>query len=278
MRNLLEKYLPLHAIADEGQGGEGSGEGNADDTNGGEGEITTLLGADDEEVGDGDGDVDDENEQSENDEKPDGDSDESGEGNDDGEDDDDAEYEDDPELTDEENQQKREEFDAEKAKKKEEAKSKKDEVDPASYEIDVPEGFVLDPELETQFREFGAKKKLTQEDMNELSGMQMKIREKAVADAVDMQKGWVKSLREDKEIGGKSLDANLGAARQVIKDVFVPYDKGFQKMLNSTGLGSYPPFVKGMVKVSELMGEAGIITGKGGAGDESTEDVLYGKT
>lgn len=268
MKTLLEKYSPNYGKEDEAGG-----------------DVDLLLGAaDDDETNEGEGDVEGQGDEADKQadvadgEKAGGEADGEGDGEGESKDvyDPEAVYEDDSELSTEENAAKKVEFEASQAEKAEKAKDK--EVDPSSYKIEAPEDFNIDPDVEKQFREFGAKRKFTQDDMNELTSMQTALREKTVAEAVKMQKGWVKSLKEDKEIGGQSLDKNLSKAKKVINDVFIPLDANFKAMLNSTGLGTYPPFVKGMVQIGAMMSEAGVITGDTATGDETAESVLYGKT
>ncbi len=247
-------------------------DGEASETEASEGAEDTLLGGDGDTDGDGGDGADD-------DEGADDGGDGGGEDDDDDDGEADAEYEDDPELSDEENAEKKKEFDdakAEAAKAKGDKANKDEPVDPASYEITVPDGFNLDEDLEKEFRKFSAKRKFTQEDVDELTGIQKRLVSKQAEGIANLKKTWVKDLKADKEFGGQAFDANAGACRHIIDNVFVPVDPNFKSMLNSTGLGSYPGFVKGMKRIADALGEAGVKLGGKNSGDDSMEEVLYG--
>ena len=250
MNKLLEKYLmPLRAP--EAEGGAPAAAPAGDAPAGDVAPVETLLGGDGD-VGDDAGDLD-----------PAG-----GAGDGEGEP---AEYVDDPALTPEENATKKTEFEAAKAEK---AKTKDEPVDPASYVINLGEGESLDPVVEKEFRDYAASKKLSQKDIDTLTGMQRKVQAEGMKRLAENVEKWGKEIRSDKEIGGPDFKANTAAARLAIKTFFPPT---MTAVFNQTGLGSYPDFVKGMVRIGKLMGENGVMPGGATSDRESAVDILYGK-
>ena len=178
-----------------------------------------------------------------------------------------AEYVDDPALTPEQNAEKKAAFDKEKSDK---AADKP--IDPASYKITLAEGESLAPEVEKEFREYAASKKLSQEDIDKLTGMQRAVQKAAAQRLADNVEKWGGELRADKEVGGPLFKENMAAARLAVKNFF---PASLRPVLNQTGLGQYPDFVRGMVRIGKLMKETGTMPG-GVAEQQTTAEVLYG--
>lgn len=274
MKNLLQKY-GIHSVLRDG---EGSGSGGADDIEtiaGGVDKVDDGDGDGDEQDGDdGDGDGEDKSSEEDEDGTVDGE-----DKSDKGGDDTDDEYVDDPNLTDEENAAAKKEHDDAKAAAdadKDKDKKEGDGLKADEYLINAPEGANLDDETEATFRSFAEKKKLAQSDVDELVGIQTKLMEKQAEATAELVKQWGQELRADKTIGGPEFDKNQALARKTVDALFVPHDANFKAMMKQTGLGNYPPFVKGMIQIGTLFDEAGIVLG--GVVDEPQdhETILYG--
>lgn len=180
-----------------------------------------------------------------------------------------AEYVEDPAKTPEENAAAKEAFDKAKTDKAKDAP-----IDPASYTFEPLPGETLDPVVEGEFRKWAAEKRLSQDDVNNLTGMQRKLSEESAKRLADNVGKWGDELRADKEVGGPDFKQNTAAARLAIKTFFPP---SLVPVLNKTGMGSYPDFVRGMVRIGKLMGEHSIVPGGGGT-KESAVDILYPET
>lgn len=184
-----------------------------------------------------------------------------------------AEYVADPALSEADNAAKKAEFDAAKTEV-DKAKLEADKpMDPAGYKIELREGEALDPEIDKEFRDYAAGKKLSQEEVDKLTGFQRKVMERQAANLAANVESWGKDLRADKEIGGKDFDLNCSFAVKA-RDAFFPPE--MKEVFNSTGLGNYPAFVKGMVRIGKAMSEAGIVPGGATAQSESKVSILYG--
>lgn len=189
-----------------------------------------------------------------------------------------AEYVEDPDKSSEENAAAKAEHDKtkpaedDKGEKKDE---KKDEapIDPTSYEFEVPEGFELDPSIDKEFREFAAERKLSNDDVKALTDMQLRMYAKQSEQHAATVEKWGEDLKSDKEIGGRDLDANLAKAREA-RNAF--FDDEAKALLEKTGLGNHPVFVKGFVRIGKVMGEAGTLPGKGAGGNTTILQNLYG--
>ncbi|WP_299078675.1 hypothetical protein [uncultured Paraglaciecola sp.] len=261
-------------ITYEGEDESGSGETGAGEGVGLGGETFSEDGEDkDGETKDGDDGEASEAKSGEQDGDDDGD-DKSG----DGDDDLDEDYVDDPDKTEEENAEARAAHEKEREEKKKTAEEDEDALKAEDYTIETPDGFQLDTEIETEFRTFAEERKMSQEDVDTLVTMQRKMQEKAAVAHATQIKEWGQELKADKVVGGPNYNKTINAGIKVVEDVFVPFDKNFKAILNQTGFGVYPPFVKGMARLGEMMSEAGIITGKETQAEQTHEEILYGNS
>ena len=71
------------------------------------------------------------------------------------------------------------------------------------------------------------------------------------------QQQWRNEVVNDKEIGGQALAENLGYAAKVL-DTFAPDLRG---VLDETGLGNHPAFVKAFVKIGKAISEDRLVGG-----------------
>lgn len=143
-----------------------------------------------------------------------------------------------------------------------------------AFKLEVPDGFELNKAIEGQFRTFAAKRGLDQEAVNELRGMQLKMYEEQQTAFAEQVAGWGESIKADKELGGPSIDAKMGKAGAAINEFFSP---DVASMLDKTGLGNHPEFVRGFYRIGLAMGEMPTFRANANAGGrENILDVLYG--
>ncbi len=86
---------------------------------------------------------------------------------------------------------------------------------------------------------------------------------------------WSAALKADAEIGGKDFDKNLQRAQRAIARFGSP---ALKQLLNVTGLGNHPEFVRFALKAGHMVQEDGTALGAptGASGKKSTADVFYG--
>lgn len=87
---------------------------------------------------------------------------------------------------------------------------------------------------------------------------------------------WVNMTKSDPEIGGQHFPATLQAAARARAEFFNPE---FNKMLEDTGLGNHPEFVRAWAKVGQRMGQGPLVNPGGGTvpdGRKSNAEVMYG--
>ncbi len=139
---------------------------------------------------------------------------------------------------------------------------------PEAYQLSYPEGYQLDESVLGQatgmFKELG----LTQEQAQKLvefdaqrmaQANSPQAQEAAQAAALEAHNkqvdGWVDSLKSDNEFGGAKFEENVGIAQKAMTSYGSPE---LTQLLDETGLGSHPLFVKLMHKVGRDLGEGSL--------------------
>lgn len=129
-------------------------------------------------------------------------------------------------------------------------------------EFKLPEGFVADPEVTTEFKTAAKELKLTQEQAQKLVDMQTKLvtkQDKAIQDQWKAtQDEWRSKSESDKEFGGKDFKANVGIAKTALDKFGTPELKA---AINSTGMGNHPELIRFFYKVGKAISEDKVVPG-----------------
>lgn len=152
---------------------------------------------------------------------------------------------------------------------------------PEKYDLKLPEGSLLQAKAIEEVAALAKEQKLSNEEAQAL----IEQRHKAVADYdADQQKlmtetvdGWAKQVSEDSEIGGQAHRQNVELAHRVAKRFG---SSEFSKVLNESGLGNHPEFVRTFLRIGKAMSEDQLVITDSdlSAADESPASVLYGKS
>jgi hypothetical protein len=159
---------------------------------------------------------------------------------------------------------------------------KKPEGAPEKYEFTAPEGVELDQELVTEFSVVAKELNLSQVDAQKLVDIGPKViakfAEKQADEWAGIRKGWVDSLKADKEFGGVKLPETLERAKRALNKfgdaeltkLLMPPSKG------GTGFGDNHALIKLLAKVDQATAEDTTEDGTGGSVDNrSAAEVLY---
>lgn len=146
---------------------------------------------------------------------------------------------------------------------------------PEKYEFKAPDGMDLDPEAVAAFEPLARELNLTQEAAQKLvdiyASRMSALGSAQQAQALQQRQGWEESVRSDKELGGHNLDATLAAGKQALNQFGTPE---LVNLLNHTGLGSNPEFVRFCAKVGKAMAEDSFHRGGSGAdADDNSADA-----
>ena len=131
-------------------------------------------------------------------------------------------------------------------------------VVPESYDLKMPEGVQLDSAAAEEFTTIAKELKLDQAAAQKLADIGAKMATRQAEAHAQLVETWTEQVKTDKEIGGDKLDENLGVARKAIDTFGSPELKA---LLNSTGLGNHPEFVKLAFKVGKAISEDRFVTG-----------------
>lgn len=152
---------------------------------------------------------------------------------------------------------------------------------PEAYEeFKLPEGYSLDEELGGSLKEAAKEMNLTQEQAQKLADLGAKQAQKfqeQQATAIEKARGeWAESAKTDKEFGGDKFGDNLAVAKKAMEAYASPELK---TLLNQTGLGSHPEFIRLMWKAGQAISEDRFDTGRSAnasAPSKTAADRLYG--
>jgi hypothetical protein len=92
----------------------------------------------------------------------------------------------------------------------------------------------------------------------------------AEADAhVTLVKSWADTVQADKELG---VPENQAIARKTIETFGTPE---LRNLLNSTGMGNHPEFVKLAYRIGKAISEDGFVRGGAPAGEQTAAKTLF---
>lgn len=132
-------------------------------------------------------------------------------------------------------------------------------VIPEKYDVKLPEGAVLEPEIVEATLELAKKVKLTNEQAQALVELRnqdriafMETQQKAFDQLVD---SWAQQARADPEIVGErkdQFDATVAVSRLALDRFASPT---LRKMLHDTGYGNHPEVIKLFARIGKAMKE-----------------------
>lgn len=158
----------------------------------------------------------------------------------------------------------------------------------ADIELKLPDGVQPDETLLKSYKEtlkkHGVKGEAAQAIFDLYLGTQKQAAEKSAATQkaaqeqddkawAERQAGWKQSARSDKEFGGEKYDANVAIAKKAVVRFSSP---GLKELLDATGLGDHPEFIRLMYRVGKGLAEDTISgsQGSGGNGVPTYEEYL----
>lgn len=143
------------------------------------------------------------------------------------------------------------------AAKPEDTQAQTPEV-PESYELKMPEGVALDKTAAEEFTAIAKELKLSAADAQKVADVGAKMAQRQAEQHAALVESWVEQVKADKDIGGDKLDENLGVARKAIEAFGTPELKD---VLNTTGFGNHPAFIKFAYKAGKAISPDGFVSG-----------------
>lgn len=158
---------------------------------------------------------------------------------------------------------------------------KQDEpVVPEKYEFKLPEGYELDESALKVFEPALKDLKLTNESAQKLVDAYAQVQKAQLEESerafnAQVEK-WAEDVKADKELGGQAFEQTKASALKAVAKFGTPELKA---LLNQTGLGNNPEFVRFCARVGKQLREDDPINVPGKAtGGKSAAEVLYGNS
>lgn len=136
---------------------------------------------------------------------------------------------------------------------------------PEQYEeFTAPEGQQFDPEVINNFKDVAKELNLSQEAAQKmLDKMGPVVAQRQTQQVEALRTQWAEQSTADKEFGGEKLTENLGVARKALDTFGSPELKS---LLNESGLGNHPEFIRLLYRAGKAIGEDNFVGGNKSAG------------
>jgi len=120
---------------------------------------------------------------------------------------------------------------------------------PEVYEFKAAEGQTFDPEFLKSYSEVARELNLTQEAAQTMiDKVGPVLAQQQAAQIAQVRNDWAEASKVDAEFGGAKFNENLAIAKQSIDKFATPE---FKQMLDDTGLGNHPEWIRYCYRVSK---------------------------
>ena len=120
---------------------------------------------------------------------------------------------------------------------------------PEAYEFKAAEGQTFDPEFVKSYSEVARELNLTQEAAQTMiDKVGPVLAQQQAAQIAQVRNDWAEASKVDAEFGGAKFNENLAIAKQSIDKFATPE---FKQMLDDTGLGNHPEWIRYCYRVSK---------------------------
>ena len=120
---------------------------------------------------------------------------------------------------------------------------------PEAYEFKAAEGQTFDPEFVKSYSEVARELNLTQEAAQTMiDKVGPVLAQQQAAQIAQVRNDWAEASKVDAEFGGAKFNKNLAIAKQSIDKFATPE---FKQMLDDTGLGNHPEWIRYCYRVSK---------------------------
>jgi len=120
---------------------------------------------------------------------------------------------------------------------------------PEVYEFKAAEGQTFDPEFVKSYSEVARELNLTQEAAQTMiDKVGPVLAQQQAAQIAQVRNDWAEASKVDAEFGGAKFNENLAIAKQSIDKFATPE---FKQMLDDTGLGNHPEWIRYCYRVSK---------------------------
>lgn len=153
---------------------------------------------------------------------------------------------------------------------------KKISYDDVVLPSDLPEGMEVDQGLLDGVKEIAGKHNLSKEAVQDLVdgySKRMNDSDNTLKDQwSEIEQGWIKSAKTDKEIGGERFEASVKKANVALEKFGTPE---LREALDQTRLGNHPEMIRLMAKIGDAISEGGSFEKGGNAAQLPASDIMY---
>lgn len=143
---------------------------------------------------------------------------------------------------------------------------------PESYEFKMPEGVELDKTAAEEFTAVAKEMKLTQDQAQKFAEIAAGIQQRGKEAHASAVTSWTEATKTDKEFGGDKLQENLAIAKQAIDRFGTPELKD---VLNASGLGNHPEFVRAFYRAGKLLSEDAVHSGRAPGASNDIAKLMF---
>jgi hypothetical protein len=168
------------------------------------------------------------------------------------------------------------EGDDESSDESKESDDKEINYDDVVLPSDLPEGMEVDQALFDGVKEIASKHKLSKEAVQDLVdgySKRMNDSDNTLKDQwSEIEQGWIKSAKTDKEIGGERFEVSVKKANVALDKFGTPE---LREALDQTRLGNHPEMIRLMAKIGDAISEGGSFEKGGNAAQVPASDIMY---
>lgn len=166
--------------------------------------------------------------------------------------------------------------DDESSEESKEGDDSKTNYDDVVLPSDLPEGIEVDQVLMDGVKEIAGKHNLPKEAVQDLVDTYAKRftdADNTLKDQwTEIEQGWIKSAKSDKEIGGERFETSVKKANVALDKFGTPE---LREALDQTRLGNHPEMIRLMSKIGEAISEGGSFDKGASSAQIPAVDVMY---
>lgn len=138
---------------------------------------------------------------------------------------------------------------------------------PVYAEFDIPDGITVDQGDMNAYRDLSGQMGLSQDQAQKLLSFEAdrlrQMDDRLTDQRMEQARNWAEAAQSDAEYGGDAFNRNVALARHAV-DTFASPE--VRDMLEATGLGSHPEFIRMFWKMGRSVASDGALTGGQGGG------------
>jgi hypothetical protein len=147
---------------------------------------------------------------------------------------------------------------------------------PEDYELSFGEDAQVNEEMLSEFTTIAKEEKLTQAQAQRFADMGAKLSESLLADQqqqmLALRDSWVAEFKADPDYGGAKFEQSVTEAQRTLQRYGEP---SLKDLLNSTGVGDHPAFLRMMARIDRATKEDEIVDGSKPSVKKAPENILY---